>query len=199
MVSRNDASTTADASRRSSSTRFSTKFSANSTPAKFIVDKKGGITEVTPEALKGKTIGKKSAKIHLDGYNFLPYLTGKTDKAPRKVFHYLNDEGFPVAVRIGDWKMTYAENRARTLALWAEPFVVLRMPKITNLRRDPFEKAEHNSNSYYDWMIDKAPYVYLGLSTTGQFLNTFKEYPPSQMPGSWSIEAVYKNVINQIK
>jgi len=158
-----------------------------------------GDSNLKKDMLKGKTIGKKSAKIHLDGYNFLPYLTGKTDKAPRKVFHYLNDEGFPVAVRIGDWKMTYAENRARTLALWAEPFVVLRMPKITNLRRDPFEKAEHNSNSYYDWMIDKAPYVYLGLSTTGQFLNTFKEYPPSQMPGSWSIEAVYKNVINQIK
>jgi len=158
-----------------------------------------GDTNLKNDMLKGKTIAGKSAKLHLDGYNFLPYLTGKTDKGPRKVFHYLNDESFPVAVRVGDWKMTYAENRGRTMALWAEPFTMLRLPKITNLRRDPFEKAELNSNSYYDWMINKAPYMYLGLSTTGQFLSTFKEYPPSQKPGSWSVEAVYNKFIQHEK
>ena len=81
------------------------------------------------------------------------------------------------------------------MALWAEPFTLLRLPKVFNLRRDPYEKAELNSNTYYDWMISKAPYVYLGLSTTGQFLSTFKQYPPSQPPGSWSVEAVYDRFI----
>lgn len=147
------------------------------------------------DMLKGKRFGTKSEKIHLDGYNFLPYITGKEEKGPRDVFHYLNDEGFPVGIRIGDWKLVYAENRGKTFALWAEPFTMLRMPKVFNLRRDPFEKAEHNSNSYYDWAIDKAPYIYLGSSTTGKFLSSFKEYPPSQSPGSWSMEAVYKHFI----
>lgn len=154
-----------------------------------------GDNNLKKDMLKGKRFGEKSEKIHLDGYNFLPYMTGKEEKGPRDVFHYLNDEGFPVGVRIGDWKLVYAENRGKTFALWAEPFTMLRMPKIFNLRRDPFEKAEQNSNSYYDWEIDKAPYIYLGLSKTGQFLSTFKDYPPSQPPGSWSVEAVYKRFI----
>ena len=158
-----------------------------------------GDNNLKKDMLKGKRFGTKSAKIHLDGYNFLPYMTGQAEKGPREVFHYLNDEGFPVGVRIGDWKLVYAENRGKTFALWAEPFTMLRMPKIFNLRRDPFEKAEHNSNSYYDWEIDKAPYIYLGLSTTGKFLSTFKDYPPSQAPGSWSVEAVYKRFIEHGK
>ena len=158
-----------------------------------------GDNNLKKDMLKGKRFGEKSEKIHLDGYNFLPYMTGKEEKGPRDVFHYLNDEGFPVGVRIGDWKLVYAENRGKTFALWAEPFTMLRMPKIFNLRRDPFEKAELNSNSYYDWEIDKAPYIYLGLSTTGQFLSTFKEYPPSQPPGSWSVESVYKRFIEHGK
>ena len=154
-----------------------------------------GDNNLKKDMLKGKRIGKKSSKIHLDGYNFLPYLTGKTDKGPRNVYHYLNDEAFPVGVRVGDWKLTYAENRGKTMALWAEPFTMLRMPKLTNLRRDPYEKAEQNSNTYWDWMISRAPYMTLGLAETGKFLQTFKKYPPSQKPGSWSVEAVYDAVM----
>jgi len=154
-----------------------------------------GDNDLKKDMLQGKTIAGKSAKIHLDGYNLLPYMTGEVDKSPRTVFHYLDDEAFPVAIRMDDWKVTYAENRGRTMALWAEPFTMLRMPKIFNLRRDPFEKAELNSNTYYDWMISKAFYIYKGLSTTGQFLSTFKEYPPSQPPGSWAVEALYKRFI----
>ncbi len=158
-----------------------------------------GDNTLKADMLKGKTIAGKSAKLHLDGYNFLPYLTGKEEKSPRDIFHYLNDESFPVAIRVGDWKMTYAENRGRTMALWTEPFTLLRMPKITNLRRDPYEKAEQNSNTYYDWMINKAPYLYLGLSKTAEFLSTFEEYPPSQKPGSWSVEDVYHRFIKHEK
>ncbi len=156
-----------------------------------------GDANLKKDMLKGKAFGNKKAKIHLDGYNFLPYLTGKEKKGPREVYHYLNDEAFPVAIRIGDWKMTYAENRGKTMALWTEPFTMLRMPKVSNLRRDPYGRAEENSNSYYDWMIDKAPYIYLGLATTAEFLSTFKEYPPSQAPGSWSVEAVYDQFLTK--
>ena len=88
-----------------------------------------------------------------------------------------------------------AENRAKTMALWTEPFITLRMFKIFNLRRDPFEKAEHNSNSFYDWMIDKAPQGYLGLSRTAAFLQTFSEYPPSQRPDSWSIDRLTEQLL----
>lgn len=138
--------------------------------------------------LKGEKIGNKNAKLHLDGYNFLPYLTGKTEQGPRREFIYLNDGAMPVAVRVGDWKTVYAENRAKTMALWAEPFVTLRLFKLFNLRRDPFERADEHSNSYWDWMIDKAAQGYLGTAVTAQFLSTFKEYPPSQRPDSWSID-----------
>jgi len=147
-----------------------------------------GDPDLKQELLAGVRIGSKDSKLHLDGYNFLPYLTGKTDKSPRREFIYLDDEGMPVCVRVGDWKIVFAENRAHTMALWAEPFVTLRMFKIFNLRRDPFERADHNANTYWDWMIDKAPQGYLGTAVTAQFLSTFKEYPPSQKPDSWSID-----------
>jgi arylsulfatase len=147
-----------------------------------------GDASLKKELLKGKRIGSKNAKLHLDGYNFVPYLTGQVDKGPRNEFIYHNDEGMPVGVRHGDWKIVFAENRAKTMALWAEPFVTLRLFKIFNLRRDPFERADHNSNTYWDWMIDKAPQGYLGTAITAMYLQTFAAYPPSQKPDSWSID-----------
>ncbi|TDG14746.1 arylsulfatase [Seongchinamella unica] len=147
-----------------------------------------GDPNLKQDLLKGRRVGSKSSKLHLDGYNFLPYLTGEVDKGPRQEFVYHNDGGMPVCVRLGDWKLVYAENRAQTMALWAEPEVTLRLPKIFNLRRDPFERADHNSNTYWDWVIDKAPRVYLGSAATTRYLQTFAEYPPSQRPDSWSID-----------
>jgi arylsulfatase len=155
-----------------------------------------GDPNLKQDLLKGKQVGNKKAKLHLDGYNFLPYLTGEADKSPRREFIYLEDSGMPVGVRVGDWKIVFAENRAQTMALWAEPFVTLRMFKIFNLRRDPFERADHNSNTYWDWMIDKAAQGYLGTAVTAQFLSTFKEYPPSQKPDSWSIDKLTDRYLN---
>jgi arylsulfatase A-like enzyme len=155
-----------------------------------------GDPDLKQNLLKGTRIGPKKAKLHLDGYNFLPYLTGEVDKAPRTEFHYLNDEGMPVGVRVGDWKIVYAENRGATMALWAEPFVTLRMFKLFNLRRDPYERADHNSNTYWDWVVSKAPQGYLGLATTAQFLETFAKYPPSQAPDSWSIDKLTDRYLN---
>jgi len=157
-----------------------------------------GDTDLKERMLKGTRIGSKRAKLHLDGYNFIPYLTGQVQKGPRMEFHYLSDEGMPVGVRVGDWKIVYAENRAKTMALWAEPFVVLRLPKIFNLRRDPYERADHNSNTYWDWMIDKVPQFYLGAASTQRFLQTFKEYPPSQKPDSWSIDKITEAMMKDL-
>ncbi|MEH6549729.1 MAG: arylsulfatase [Pseudomonadales bacterium] len=158
-----------------------------------------GDDQLKENLLKGTRIGTKKAKLHLDGYNFLPYLMGKQEKGPREVFHYLSDDGMPVGIRLGDWKIVYAENRGRQLGVWQEPFIYLRLPQIFNLRRDPFERAQHNSNSYYDWMIDKPPYMYLGLATTAEFLATFEEYPPSQSPDSWSVESLTDHFLSKSK
>ena len=152
---------------------------------------------MSPELKDGETVEGKEYQVHLDGYNFLPYLTGEAPNGPREVFHYLDDEGMPVGVRVGDWKMVYAEQRAETMALWAEPMVKLRLPKVFNLRRDPFERADQNSNTYWDWMIDKAAQVYLGLAMTGQFLQTFKEFPPSQKADSWSVDKLTEAYLKQ--
>ena len=156
-----------------------------------------GEPDITNKLLKGYTTGDKQFRVHLDGYNFLPYLTGEISKSPRQVYHYLNDEGMPVGVRVGDWKVVYAEQRAKTMALWAEPEVVLRLPKIFNLRRDPYERADHNSNTYWDWVISKAPYIYLGLAQTTVFLQTFAVYPPSQTPDSWSVDKLTERFLKK--
>ena len=155
-----------------------------------------GDPNLKQDLLKGRQVGSKTARLHLDGYNFVPYLTGETEKSPRREYFYLNDEGMPVGTRIDDWKIVFAENRAQTMALWAEPFVTLRMFKIFHLRRDPFERADHNSNTYWDWVINKAPQGYKGMAATAMFLSTFKDYPPSQKPDSWSIDKLTERYLN---
>ena len=159
----------------------------------------GGDTDLKKRLLEGTRIGNKQAKVYLDGYNFVPYLTGTQKSGPRTEFHYISDEGMPVGVRSGDWKIVYAENRAKTMALWAEPLVILRIPKVFNLRRDPYERADHNSNTYWDWVIDKVPQFYLGAARTQQFLATFREYPPSQKSDSWSIDKLTEQLLQDME
>ena len=154
-----------------------------------------GDPDLKVRLLEGTRIGTKQARLHLDGYNFLPYLTGEVEQGPRNEFIYLNDLSAPVAVRVGDWKLVYAENRAQTMALWAEPFVTLRLPKLFHLRRDPFERADHNSNSYWDWYVDKAAQMYLGSAVMARFLETFRAYPPSQRADSWSIDKLTETLL----
>ncbi len=156
-----------------------------------------GEPDIANKLKQGYMAGGTKFRVHLDGYNFLPYWSGEAKAGPRRVFHYLNDAGMPVGVRVGDWKIVYAEQRARTMALWAEPEVVLRLPKIFNLRRDPYERADQNSNTYWDWVISKAPWVYMGLAQTTLFLQTFAEYPPSQTPDSWSVDKLTERFLKQ--
>jgi arylsulfatase A-like enzyme len=137
-----------------------------------------GNSKIKDQLLKGVTLNGRTYKNHIDGYNQLDYLKGKVKESPREGFIYVNDGGSIAALRYGDWKATFLENRARQLQIWLEPFVELRAPLLTNLRRDPFEKAYKGSNTYYDWYIDRA-YILIAIQGYAfNFLSTFKEYPP---------------------
>jgi arylsulfatase len=140
--------------------------------------------------------GGKSFKVHLDGYNQLAYLTGQQPNSARKEFVYFNDDGDIVASRIENWKIVFEEQRANgTLRIWAEPFTKLRVPKFFNLRSDPYERADVTSNVYYDWLMsDAAGVMIAGPTILGQFLTTFKEYPPSQRPSSFSIDQMVEKM-----
>ena len=145
---------------------------------------------IKEQLLKGTDINGRHYRNYIDGYNLVDYLTGKTDKSPRNEFWYVNDEGSIVAARYGDWKVTFLENRATQLQIWREPFIELRAPMLSNLRRDPFEKAQSGSNTYNDWYIDH-PYVIIPIQAlAARFLKTMEEFPPSQRPGSWNLSKI---------
>jgi arylsulfatase A-like enzyme len=150
-----------------------------------------GNENVKQELLTGKKVNGKTFKNHLDGYNFLPHLTGKADKGPRKEIFYFSDDGDLTALRYQDWKLIFMEQRAEaTLQAWREPFVPLRAPLIVNLRRDPYERGMVTSNTYDDWWLDRAYLLVPAQAFVGKFLETFKEYPPSQKAASFSLEQV---------
>jgi arylsulfatase len=155
-----------------------------------------GDANVTSKLLKGMKVGAKTFKVHLDGYNQLPYLTGQQPTSARKEFIYFNDDGDLVAMRYENWKVVFEEQRAPgTLRIWAEPFTKLRVPKIFNLRSDPYERADVTSNTYYDWLMsDGAAVIISGPAVVSQFLATFKEYPPSQRAASFSVDQVMEQV-----
>ena len=153
-----------------------------------------GAPDIKEKLLKGVALNGRNYKNHVDGYNLLDYLSGKEKESPRKEFIYLNDSAEVVAIRVGDWKAIYLENRAEQLQVWREPFVHLRLPLLFNLRRDPFEKSQHNSNTYHDWMIDRAFVLVPLQAIASKFLMTLKEFPPSQKPGDWSLDSLEKQI-----
>jgi arylsulfatase len=155
-----------------------------------------GAPDIKEKLLKGVELNGRTYKNHLDGYNQLDYLSGKTDKSPRGEFIYLNDAAEVVAIRVGDWKAVYLENRAKQLQVWREPFIQLRLPLLFNLRRDPFERAQENSNTYHDWMIDRAYVLGPMQVIASRFLMTLKDFPPSQTPGDWSLQSLEKQIKN---
>ena len=127
--------------------------------------------------------------VHLDGYNLLPHLTGQEPKSPRQGYFYFSDDGDLTALRFDNWKMIFLEQRATgTLRVWAEPFVPLRVPKIFNLRTDPYERADITSNTYYDWLLDHAYLLLPAQAIVAEFLATFKEFPPRQKAASFTID-----------
>jgi arylsulfatase len=149
-----------------------------------------GNPDVKEQLLEGIELNGRPYRNHIDGYNQLDYLSGKAEESPRKEFWYVNDDGQIVAARYQDWKVTFLENRGQAFGVWREPFVELRAPLITNLRRDPFEKAQHNANTYDDWWLDH-PFVIVPIQgLAAEFLMTMKEYPPSQSPGSFNLSKI---------
>jgi arylsulfatase len=148
-----------------------------------------GDPHVKENLMKKKKRRQKGFRVHLDGYNFLPYLTGAEPKPPRKEIFYFSDDGDLTAVRYNDWKAVFMEQKTDgTLRVWMDPFVPLRLPLIFNLRRDPYERAEITSNTYYDWMIDRAYMLYGAQAIVGNFLQTFKEFPPRQKAASFTVD-----------
>ena len=148
-----------------------------------------GDAAIKEKLLKGHEAAGKKFKVHIDGYNLLPYLTGIEKESPRKGFIYFDDDGDLVAVRAGNWKAVFMEQRCEgTLRIWAEPFTVLRVPKLFNLRTDPFERADITSNTYYDWFLDKAYMIMAAQAVVGPFLETFKKFPPRQKAASFTID-----------
>ena len=154
-----------------------------------------GDTEVKEKLLTGYQVGSKTFKVHLDGYNLVPYLSGEQEKSPRIDYFYFSDDGDLLALRYDNWKVVFAEQRATgTLQIWQEPFVQLRFPKLFNLRTDPLEKADITSNTYWDWILD---HVYLFLPAqkfVGDFLGTFVEFPPRQKAASFTIDQVLEKL-----
>ncbi len=154
-----------------------------------------GEPNIKKKLLKGhKAIGR-DYKVHLDGYNFLPYLTGQEAKGPRESFIYCNDDQQLTGLRFDNWKLVFLEQRAQgTLQIWSEPFTSLRLPKIFNLRTDPYERADITSNTYYDWLLDHAFLLVPAQDYVGKFLATFREYPPRQKAASFNLDEVMKKL-----
>ena len=148
-----------------------------------------GEPDVKDKLLKGHTAAGKKFQVHLDGFNILPYLTGEVKKSERPGFIYFNDDGDLVGVRFDNWKVVFMEQRVPgTLQIWAEPFVALRVPKLFNLRTDPFERADITSNTYYDWFLNRAFLTLAGTTVVSQFLESFKKFPPRQKASSFTID-----------
>jgi arylsulfatase len=149
-----------------------------------------GEPDIKEKLLKGHEAAGRTFKVHLDGFNQLPYLVGQEEKSPRRGFFYFNDDGDLVGLRMENWKVVFMEQRAPgTLRVWAEPFTPLRTPKIFDLRADPYERADITSNTYYDWFLSVSAGPLLGSqAATVKFLETFKEFPPRQRAASFTID-----------
>jgi arylsulfatase len=154
-----------------------------------------GEPDIKEKLLKGHQAGAKTFKVHLDGYNQLPFLTGTTDKGPRQEFFYFSDDGDLLSMRYDNWKLNFVEQRSQgTCEIWAEPFTRLRLPHIYNLRTDPLERATITSNTYWDWIFDHAFLLVPAQQLVGQFLATFKEYPPRQKAASFTVDQVLEKL-----
>jgi arylsulfatase len=154
-----------------------------------------GEPNIGARLLNGYQVGGKSFKVHLDGYNQLPYLTGQQPKSARKDFIYFNDDGDLVAMRYENWKVVFEEQRATgTMRIWSEPFTSLRVPKLFDLRSDPYERADITSNTYYDWLLSHVYILVPAQAKAAEFLATFKDYPPSQHAASFSIDQIQEKM-----
>jgi len=154
-----------------------------------------GDPEIAAKLRAGHELNGRTYKVHLDGFDQLAYLRGDTDTSPRQYFFYVSDDGDLTALRWDNWKFVFLEQRATgTLQVWIEPYTQLRVPKIFNLRTDPYERADITSNTYYDWMLDRAWLVMPAQAFVAEMLQSLIEFPPSQTPASFTIEQLLEKL-----
>jgi arylsulfatase A-like enzyme len=164
-----------------------------------LVNAAGG-RNVKEDLMKGTTIGGRTYKVHLDGYDLAPALRGETKDWPRKEFIYWTDDGQVAALRYDNWKITFLEQKAHGLRVWQEPFTTLRAPLVTNLRMDPFERAEHeHAMGYQRWYMDRMFLIAPAAAYVGRWLQSFRDYPPRQKPGSFNLERVMEAVSKPVQ
>jgi arylsulfatase A-like enzyme len=149
-----------------------------------------GEPNIDQKLLNGYKAGDKTFKVCIDGINQLPYLTGEVKESPREHFFYVSDDGGIMAVRTGDWKLVFEEQRATSTQVWAEPMVKLRLPHIFSLRRDPFERADTNSNQYWNWVMDHVPQLYQCQALVASQIDNYVKYPPRQKAASFNLDSV---------
>ena len=153
-----------------------------------------GASDIKEKLLKGYQVGEKNFHVRIDGYNLLPHITGKEKESPRRLFVYPTDGGEIAGIRYDDWKLVYMEQRAKKMDIWREPLVTLRTPKLFNLRRDPFERADTDSNNYDRWWIERIGNVWPGAAVATEFFKTFKEFPPRQKPEKWNLSEIMERM-----
>lgn len=151
-----------------------------------------GEPDIKEKLKAGHTVGDMTYKVHLDGYNFLSHMTGKEEKGPRREFFYFSDDGLPTGIRNGEWKVVFQEQRAHGMEVWQDPYFPLRLPKIFSLRRDPFERADHEAMGYERWLADRMFLFVPTQNLFAQFLLTFKEFPPRQKPADFNLDSVMR-------
>ncbi|NTX17369.1 arylsulfatase [Myxococcus sp. CA056] len=148
-----------------------------------------GEGDIVKKLERGHTAGGKTFNVHIDGYNLLPFLKGEVKENPRRGFFYWSDDGDLMALRVGAWKVVFMEQRAHGLSVWREPLAELRIPKLFNLRSDPFERADTDASMYYDrWFAERGFALVPAQEIVGEFLKTFERFPPRQRPASFSID-----------
>jgi arylsulfatase A-like enzyme len=153
-----------------------------------------GVPDVKERLLKGYAAGSRTFKVHLDGYNLVPYLRGEAKEGPRKEFLYWNDDGKLVALRYNRWKLVFSEQRSHGFGVWEEPFVDLRLPALYDLRSDPFERASHESIGYPTWRVERVYLLVPAQAYVANWLASFSEFPPRQKPASFSLDQVMQKI-----
>ncbi len=154
-----------------------------------------GAPDIAEKLRAGAELDGREYKVHLDGHNQLDYLTGEVDESPRNYFFYMSDDGDLTAMRFDNWKFVFLEQRMRgTMRVWMEPFVELRMPKVFNLRTDPYERAEETSNTYFDWVLERAFLFVPAQSFVAEHIQTLAEFPVSQKPASFNLNNVMEKL-----
>jgi arylsulfatase A-like enzyme len=150
-----------------------------------------GVPDIADRLKAGAELGGADYRVHLDGHDQLPYLLGEQDESPRRHFFYVSDDGDLTALRFDNWKFVFLEQRATgTLRVWAEPYTELRVPKIFNLRTDPYERADITSNTYYDWLIDRAWLMIPAQAYVARMVATLADFPARQEPATFSLAKV---------